>query len=106
MEGKIVIVAYKPKQGEEEVLKNLMRKHYSVLKDQDLITDRKSILMQAKDGTIVEVFEWKSEDAIKAAHTNTEVLKMWEEYVEACEYLPLYKLEETKDLFAEFTPFE
>ena len=106
MTGRIVIVAYKPKAGKEEMLQNLMRKHYSVLKEQDLVTDRKSIMMQAKDGSIIEVFEWKSEDAIKAAHNNPEVLKMWEEYVEACDYLPLIKLEETTNMFAEFTPFE
>lgn len=106
MEGKIVIVAYKPKQGKEEVLNDLMRKHYSVLKEQDLVTNRKPVLMQAKDGTIIEVFEWKSEAAIKASHSNTEVLKMWEEYVAACEYIPLNKLEEAKDLFAEFAPFK
>ena len=106
MEGKIVIVAYKPKPGKEEMLRGLMRKHYAVLKEQDLVTDRKSILMQAKDGSIIEVFEWKGAEAIKAAHSNPEVLKMWKEYEEACAYTPLTELEETTNLFAEFVPFE
>lgn len=102
MSGKIVIVAYKPKPGKEEMLQNLMRKHYTVLKEQDLVTERKPVLMECKDKTIIEIFEWKDE----AAHTNTEVTKMWEQYVEACEYLPLNKLEEAANMFAEFTPFE
>ncbi len=106
MEGKIVIVAYKPKVGKEEMLKGLMRAHYRILKEQDLVSDRKPVLMEAKNGTIIEVFEWKSAEAIKAAHTNEAVLKMWAEYMEACEYTPLYNLDEAKDMFAEFNPFE
>ena len=66
MEGRIVIVAYKPKPGKEEMLQNLMLNHYAVLKEQDLVTDCKPILMQAKDGSIIEVFEWKSDEAFKS----------------------------------------
>jgi hypothetical protein len=33
---------------------------------------------QASDGTVIEVFEWKSQEAIAAAHTNPVVQKMWE----------------------------
>jgi hypothetical protein len=33
--------------------------------------------MQASDGTIVEVFELASADAIQAAHGHPAVLKMW-----------------------------
>jgi len=56
MPGRIVIVAYRPKAGKENALKQLAREHYNRLKTQDLVSDRAPILMQAKDGTIVEVF--------------------------------------------------
>ena len=46
------------------------------------------MIMEAEDGTIVEVFEWKSKQAIDAAHTNPRVLEMWEEYAAVCDYVP------------------
>jgi len=105
MEERIVIVAYKPKAGKAEALRQLMREHLSILKQQQLVTDRASIMMEAKDGTIIEVFEWKSKSAIEQAHTNPEVLKMWEKYADACEYIPVGQVEETANLFSQFTPF-
>ena len=106
MEGRIVIVAYKPLKGKEDALRQLMREHLPALKKQNLVTDRDSILMETKDGTIIEVFEWKSKTAIEQAHTNPEVQKMWKKYFEVCEYLPIGKVEEAGNLFADFTPFE
>jgi len=105
MEGRIVIVGYKPKAGKEEALHSLMREHLPVLKSQGLVTDRPSIMMEAKDGTIIEVFEWKSRAAIEQAHTNPVVLKMWGKYAEACDYIPIGKIEEAANLFSDFTPF-
>ena len=83
-----------------------MRRHYAVLKEAGLITERQSILMNAKDDVIIEIFEWKDEAAIKSAHNHPEVLKMWAEYNEACEYVPLNTLQESNDMFAMFNPFE
>ena len=105
MEERIVIVAYKPKAGKAEALHQLMKEHLSILKSQNFVTDRASIIMEAKDGTIIEVFEWKSKSAIEQAHTNPIVLKMWEKFTEACEYIPVGQVEETAKLFSEFTPF-
>ena len=105
MEGQITIACYKPKSGKEEMLRQLMRTHLPTLREQNLVTDRASIMMEAKDGTIIEVFEWKSPSAIEQAHSNPEVLKMWEKYNEVCEYIPISKLEEATNLFGGYTPF-
>ncbi len=106
MEGRIVIVGYKPKVGKEEALRQLMRIHYSTLNALGLVTERESIIMEAKDGTIVEVFEWKSKAAIEKAHTNAMILQMWQQYADVCDYVPIGKLEEANNLFAEFSPFQ
>src|SRR5580698_1909360 len=106
MEGRIVIVGYKPKAGKAEDLRLLMREHLPILKSQNLVTDRASIIMEAKDGTIIEVFEWKSEAAIEHAHTNPEVLKMWGKYAEVCDYIPAGQVEEIGTLFSGFKPFK
>jgi len=102
--GRIVIVGYKPKPGKNEALKALMKTHLPRLKQEGLVTDRESIIMEAGDGTIIEVFEWKSEEAIQIAHKNTAVLKMWDEYAVVCDYVPVGTLTEAESLFSGFEP--
>ncbi|WP_121812741.1 hypothetical protein [Mucilaginibacter kameinonensis] len=104
--GQIVIVAYKPKPGKEEALKQLMKTHLPRLKQEGLVTDRESIIMEATDGTIIEVFEWLSTEAIANAHSNKAVQQMWGEYAEVCDYVPLNMLKETNDMFAGFKPVD
>jgi quinol monooxygenase YgiN len=104
--GRIVIVGYKPKPGKNEALKALMKTHLPRLKQEGLVTDRESILMEAADGTIVEVFEWISEEAIQNAHKNPAVLQMWGEYGEVCDYVPVGSLAEAGNLFSGFEPMD
>lgn len=104
--GVMVIVAYRPRPGKQALLLDLTKEHLSVLCEQHLATERPSYAMQANDGTVIEVFEWKSKEAITAAHTNPVVLKMWERYAEACEYVPLASVKECSDMFAEFVPIK
>ena len=100
----VVIVAYRPRPGKEALLLELTRQHLPLLRAQGLATDRPSYAMRAADGTIVEVFEWKSQAAIDSAHANAAVAKMWGQYAEACDYIPLKNLKEAGDLFAGFEP--
>jgi hypothetical protein len=102
--GRIVIVGYKPKPGKNEELRALAREHVPILRDEGLVTDRAPIVMEAKDGTIVEVFEWRSDVAIQSAHSNPRVLQLWERYNAVCEYVPIGSVEEAAQLFSEFTP--
>jgi quinol monooxygenase YgiN len=104
--GILVIVAYRPRPGKEARLLELVKDHVPILREQGLVTDRRPYAMRADDGTIIEVFEWNSQEAIDAAHTNPEVLKMWERYAEACEYIPLVNVKECSDMFAGFEPIE
>src|SRR5687768_14227098 len=102
--GRCVIVAYTPKPGQEEALLAVVKKHVDVLKTQSLVTDKPAYVMRAQDGTIVEVFEWRSAEAIEKAHANPAVLALWDEFGRACDYTPLSKLKEASDMFAEFEP--
>jgi hypothetical protein len=102
--GRFVIVAYRPLAGKEERLLELTREHLPILRSQGLATDRPSYVMRASDGTIIEVFEWKSAEAIAAAHQNPVWQAMCGRYSEACEYISLENLSESKNMFAEFEP--
>jgi hypothetical protein len=99
----IVIVAYKPKPGKEADLLQLTREHVPLLRAEGLVTDRPVTACQAKDGTVVEVFEWAA-GGMERAHTNPAVMKLWERYVAACDYVPLVSLPEASNMFASFTP--
>lgn len=101
---RLVIVGYKPFPGKESELKKLMRTHWQILHRENLVTARKPIMMEAGDGTIIEVFGWKSREAIEAAHSNSAVQEMWGKYAEVCEYIPVGSVAESASLFSEFTP--
>jgi hypothetical protein len=72
----VVIVAYKPKPGKSKALKELVLNHVPELAKLGLVTNRKPVIVEAADGTIIEVFEWLSADVIQQAHTNPYVHKI------------------------------
>jgi quinol monooxygenase YgiN len=102
MNGICVIVAYRPKPGKAAELLALVRSRVPTLKQEGLVTDRKPAIMRARDGTIIEVSEWKSREAIEAAHKNANVLAMWEKFFAVCDCVPLKTLEEASEMFAGF----
>ena len=102
--GRFVIVAYKPKLGQEQRLEQVVAKHLSVLASEQLVTNRSAYVMRAKDGTLVEVFEWQSAEAIAKAHSNPNVQALWAEFGAVCDYVPLATLAESQQMFAEFDP--
>ena len=106
MPGVCVIVAYRPKPGQENALLELVRNRVPTLRKEGLVTDRVPIIMRARNGTIIEVSEWKSREAIDAAHKNPNVLAMWEKFFAVCDCVPLNTLAEANEMFAGFTAVE
>jgi quinol monooxygenase YgiN len=106
MSGVVVIVAYRPKPGKENELVELVRSRVPTLRKEGLVTDRVPTIMRSRDGTIIEVSEWKSREAIDAAHKNPNVLAMWNKFFAICDCIPLKTLAETDEMFAGFEPIE
>jgi quinol monooxygenase YgiN len=106
MNGVIAVVAYRPKPGKEQELLELVRSRGPTLRKEGLVTDRVPTIMRSRDGAIVEVSEWKSREAIDAAHKNPNVLAMWNKFFAVCDCVPLNTLPEAGDMFAGFTPIE
>src|SRR5205807_7001195 len=104
MSGVVVIVAYRPKPGKENELLNLVRRRVPTLRKEGLVTDRAPTIMRARDGTTIEVSEWKSPEAIDAAHKNPNVLAMWNQFFAICDCVPLNTLAEANEMFAGFEP--
>ena len=99
---RFVIVAYRPKPGHERGLEAAVAKHLAVLGEQGLVSEHPASVMRARDGTIVEVFEWASAEAIAKAHANAAVGALWAEFAAVCDYVPLATLAEAGQMFAEF----
>jgi quinol monooxygenase YgiN len=104
MSGVVVIVAYRPKPGKENELVDLVRSRVPTLRKEGLVSDRVPTIMRSRDGTIIEVSEWKSREAIDAAHKNPNVLAMWNKFFAICDCIPLNTLAEAKEMFASFEP--
>ena len=102
--GVIVIVAYHPRPGKEKELLALVRSRVPTLRKEGLVTNRVPTIMRARDGTIIEVSEWKSHEAIDAAHKNPNVLAMWNKFFAICDCIPLKTLAEAEEMFAGFEP--
>lgn len=104
--GRVVIVAYHPREGREDDLLGAIRDHVPTLRAEGLATRREPLILRSGDGTYLEIFEWASSEAIEAAHENAVVQAMWERFAEASEYRTLASLPEASEVFAEFEPVE
>lgn len=102
--GRFVIVGYRPKPGMQPALEAVVARHWALLRQQALVSDRPPHLMRAADGTVVEVFEWLSPQSIERAHNNAAVQALWSEFAAVCDHVPVAQLPEAGRLFAEFEP--
>ena len=106
MPGVCVIVAYRPKPGKADELPDLVLSRVPTLRQEGLVSDRAPTIIRARDGTIIEVSEWKSRKAIDAARKNPKVLAMWEKFFAVCDCVPLNRLAEAEGMLASFEPVD
>jgi quinol monooxygenase YgiN len=104
--GVLVIACYRPHPGRAVELLELVRGHVPALRVQDLATEREPIVMRAADGTILEVFEWASQDAIERAHANPVVQDLWKRFEAVCSYVKPADVAELHALFAPLRPVD
>ena len=102
--GSISVACYKPRPGFEQALLELVRNHLPPLRAQGLVTERAPIVMRTADGTIVEIFEWVSQEAIAGAHKNPAVLDLWKRFEVLCSYETPSNIAEFHNMFAHFEP--
>ena len=102
--GSISVACYRPKAGCEEALLVEVRDHLPPLRAAPQVTERASIVMRAKDGTVIEIFEWVSPEAIASAHSNPVVLEIWKRFEAVCSYEVPGDVAEFQNMFAHFEP--
>jgi len=102
--GIIVIACFKPKEGKKNELLSVIKDHMPILRNEGLITDRECVVMESSNGSILEIFEWKSQTAIDLAHENENVLTLWKRFENSCTYETISSLEEADKMFPGFKP--
>ena len=102
--GSISVACYKPRPGCEQALLDLVHNHLPPLRAEGLVTERTPIIMRTADGTIIEIFEWVSQEAVAGAHKNQAVLDLWKRFEAVCWYETPSNLAEFQNMFAHFQP--
>jgi quinol monooxygenase YgiN len=102
MKMSIAIACYRPHPGKEAELQELIKRHIPTLREEGLVTDREPLLLKAADGTFLEIFEWKSDEAKNEAHSSQAVLEIWEAMGKIADFPSLSELEEAKRPFPNF----
>jgi len=98
----VVICSYRPKPGKTDALVELLKDHVPTLRMLGLATGYPRTLMTSENGTVLEIFEWTSEQASRSAHDNPEVKKMWDAIGAVADFVPLSGLSEVVKPFAHF----
>ena len=97
-----VIAVYRPHEGKGDELVELLKAHLPTLRREGLATAMESVVLRAADGSVLEIFDWVSGDAVEAAHTNAVVQAMWARFATVCDYATLDSLAEAAKVFAHF----
>lgn len=103
MNPEIVIAMYRPHEGKDADLRALIREHIPTLRRLALITDRPAMLLQARNGTYLEIFEWKE---VRVAHDYPEVMRIWDAMELVADFVSLASLGEAPLSFPHFTPID
>ena len=106
MSTQIVIAMYKPTEGKRQDMLDLVKDHVPALRKYELISDRPSILMEAEDGTLLEIFEWSSAEAAEQAHEHPVIAKIWEAMGKVGTFVTLAGLAEADRSFPHFRPVD
>jgi quinol monooxygenase YgiN len=102
MSALVFMALYRPKPGKENELRDLLKVHIPILREEGLITERELLTLQAEDGTIIEIAEWKSSEAIDKAHHSDKVMSVWNQIGALAELTNLSSLAEAQYPFPNF----
>ncbi len=106
MSGQIVIAMYRPNDGKRDEMLEFVKTHVPALRKYQLVTDRPTMLMEAEDGTLLELFEWVSAEAATLAHEHPVIAKIWEGMGKVGSFKTLSQLPEATKFFPHFAPID
>ncbi len=94
------------KEENQSKLREILKKHVQTLRKYELITNAPVMLLESEDGTLMELFEWKDENASRVAHEHPAIRKIWGEMEGILEFPVLSNLPEANRRFPNFVVLE
>jgi len=81
---KAAIVTYVVKKGREAEFERVLRRHWKVLRRENLTTDQLPFLLKDPESPMVykEIFEWKSRQSFQKAHESKKVQDIFRKMIE------------------------
>jgi hypothetical protein len=98
----VMFALYKLHDGKDADLRRVIAEHVPTLHRLELATDRPTVVIKAKNGTYIEIFEWSSHEAAGLAHHHPELAKVWEAIGEVGHLPKLDSVEEVQGMFPHF----
>ncbi|MEV6812644.1 hypothetical protein [Micromonospora sp. NPDC051296] len=83
-----VFATYRVRKDQLEQFDDALRGHWRLLHDSGLVTDEPAIVLarDAEDGPVrMEIFTWRDEAAVDAAHEHEAVMALWGKLESWCE---------------------
>lgn len=80
-------MTYVVKKGKNSQFEKVLRKHWKVLRKENLTTDQLPFLLRDPENPSVykEIFEWKSRTSFQKAHESKKVQEIWSLLMELTE---------------------
>ncbi|MBP9925153.1 MAG: hypothetical protein KBF45_04125 [Cyclobacteriaceae bacterium] len=100
--GRIFLIIYNPHKGKEQELLSIVKSGYVLLIDGGYVTDRPPILMKAKNGNLLLIFEWKDSNSKEMAQADPAIQEQWKRVSKVSEFEKPDSLIEFSDVFPEF----
>lgn len=104
--SRVGFVLYRPRKGKEDELVEMIKSHFPFLRQQGLITERRTLAMRAKDGSIIVAFEWTSRASIEAAAANAGVQERWMQVSKISDFEKPVGIKEFHETFPDFETVE
>jgi len=101
--GCVVVCCYRPRAGRQAELLELLKDHVPTLRMLGFASGHPRTLMTAADGTVVEIFQWDSDEAARKAQEHPEVREIWERIGALAEFVPIGSVAEASRPFSPFT---
>jgi hypothetical protein len=98
----IALILYSPRKDREQELVEMLQNNIPVMRKLGLITDREQILARTKDGSIIQLFEWKSEESQDQAMAHPVVQEMWLKVGNISEFQKPAAVAEFNEVFSMF----
>jgi len=94
------IVAQKPYQGKEEEVIRLLKQHDVTLRKMGFTTDRPVLWLRGeKEGHVIEVAEWRSEQKLEEGQQHEDVQGLWRQFDNLSENTRLSDLGDAKERY-------